>query len=130
MGKIAAAVFGVGNCASSLIQGVEYYRRDRAKDDEKGLGLMHWDLGGYTPADIKFVAAFDIDERKVGKPLEEAIFARPNCTMTICPDMHPTGVTVRMGNVLDGVSPHMADYPDDTALHLLSAQARRRAHGN
>ena len=107
MGGIAAAVFGVGNCASTLIQGLEYYRRGKAKKDERGLGLMHWDIGGYTPGDIRFVAAFDVDKRKVGKPLEKAIFARPNCTKTIVKPVSATGVTVRMGSVLDGVSPHM-----------------------
>jgi myo-inositol-1-phosphate synthase len=113
MGTIATAVLGVGNCASSLIQGLEYYRRGKAKHDEKGLGLMHWSIGGYEPGDIRFVAAFDVDERKVDKPLEEAIFAKPNCTKTIVKDLNATGVTVRMGNLLDGVSPHMADYPED-----------------
>jgi len=113
MGKIAVAVFGLGNCASSLIQGLEYYRRGLAREDEKGLGLAHWDIGGYLPGDINFVAAFDIDKRKVGRPLEEAIFAKPNCTKTIVADMPPSGVKVKMGDVLDGVSPHMKDYPED-----------------
>ena len=112
MGRIAVAVIGLGNCASSLIQGVHYYRSGTARDDEKSLGLMHWDIAGYTPNDVDFVAAFDIDKRKVGKPLEEAIFAKPNCTKTITSELPPSGVTVKMGNLLDGVSPHMESYPD------------------
>jgi myo-inositol-1-phosphate synthase len=123
MRTIATAVFGVGNCASSLIQGIEYYRRGLAKDDEKGLGLMHWDVGGYTPGDIKFVAAFDIDKRKVGKPLEQAIFVRPNCTKTIVKPIKRTGVTVKMGQVLDGISPHMVNYPDDRRFIPARAKA-------
>lgn len=113
MGKIAAAIFGVGNCASSLVQGVHYYASGAARRDEKSLGLMHLDVAGYTPSDIDFVAAFDIDKRKVGKPLHQAIFARPNCTMKFVDMPCPDGVTVKMGNVLDGVSPHMESYPDD-----------------
>ena len=69
-----------GNCASSLVQGLEYYRRHHYNGQVETLGLMHFDLGGYTPEDIEVVAAFDVDRRKVGKPLYEAIFAKPNCT--------------------------------------------------
>ena len=110
MGKIRLAVCGVGNCASSLIQGIEYYRRRMAPKGEESLGLMHYDLAGYRPEDIEVVAAFDIDRRKVGRPLGEAIFAKPNCTKTIVSDMRATRVKVSMGNQLDGVSPHMAAY--------------------
>jgi len=108
------AVAGVGNCASSLIQGIAYYRR-RAEEDGRAetLGLMHEDVAGYGPGDLEFVAAFDIDRRKVGLPVEEAIFAHPNCTKTITEDLPATGVTVRMGPVLDGYSDHMADFPVD-----------------
>ena len=113
MGKIAVAVIGLGNCASSLVQGIHYYRSGCAREDEKALGLMHWDIAGYTPGDIEFVTAFDVDKRKVGLPVEEAIFARPNCTKTLVRDLKPSGAVVRMGNVLDGVSPHMEEYPDD-----------------
>ena len=111
---IRVAVAGVGNCASSLIQGVAYYRRRLQEGgDGEVLGLMHRDVAGYGPGDLEFVAAFDIDRRKVGRPLEEAIFAPPNCTKTICPDLPPTGVTVQMGPVLDGYSDHMAEFPED-----------------
>ncbi len=109
MGKIKIAVAGVGNCFSSLFQGIHYYKNKTAED---AIGLMHWDLGGYTPGDIEVVAAFDIDSRKVGRDVSEAIFAPPNCTTVFCPDIPKTGVEVRMGKVLDGISPHMADYPD------------------
>ncbi len=108
MKKIRVAIAGVGNCASSLIQGVEYYKRFR-----KSLGLMHYDLGGYTPEDIEFVAAFDIDERKVGQPLNKAIFAKPNCTKTIWNDIPDNGVIVQMGEILDGISEHMEEYPPE-----------------
>ena len=76
---INLAIVGVGNCAAALVQGIEYYRHN--PDDT--LGLMHEELGGYFPSDIKVVSAFDIDERKVGKPLEVAVGAKPNCIQPI-----------------------------------------------
>ena len=99
MKKIRIAVVGVGNCASSLIQGIEYYRHKKPRE---AIGLMHWEIGGYTPSDIEVVAAFDIDKRKVGRDVNEAIFAKPNCTAVFCPTCPKTGVKVRMGRVLDG----------------------------
>ncbi|MBI5188863.1 MAG: inositol-3-phosphate synthase [Nitrospirae bacterium] len=113
MGKIKVAIAGVGNCASSLIQGVEYYKSLDEGHPDQSLGLMHYDLGGYRPNDIKFVAAFDIDQRKVGRPLKEAIFAKPNCTKVFNKNLPDYPVTVKMGEVLDGVSHHMEDYPED-----------------
>ncbi|NOX20995.1 MAG: inositol-3-phosphate synthase [Nitrospirae bacterium] len=110
MGKIKIAIIGVGNCASSLIQGIYYYRN---KAPEDAIGLMHWDIGGYTPGDIEVVAAFDIDKRKVGKDVSEAIFAPPNCTTVFQRDIPEMGVKVMMGQVMDGVAPHMKDYPED-----------------
>jgi len=110
MEKIRIGVVGIGNCASSLIQGIEYYRH---KTEKEAIGLMHWSIGGYTPSDIQVVAAFDIDTRKVGQDVHEAIFARPNCTTVFCKDMPKTGVIVSMGRVLDGVSEHMAQYEED-----------------
>ena len=110
MDKIRIAVVGVGNCASSLLQGIEYYSR---KNGEDAVGLMHWDLAGYKPYDIEVAAAFDIDRRKVGKDVNEAIFQRPNCTQVFCEEMPRTGVAVRMGRILDGYSDHMKDYEDD-----------------
>ena len=72
MGSIKIAIVGIGNCSSSLIQGIEYYKGKNASD---AIGLMHWDIGGYKPYDLEVVAAFDIDQRKVGKDVAEAIFA-------------------------------------------------------
>lgn len=80
MQKIKIAIAGIGNCASSLIQGIEYYK---GKNSEQAIGLMHWDIGGYKPYDMEVVAAFDVDYRKVGKEVNEAIFAEPNCTKEI-----------------------------------------------
>ena len=105
MPKIRIAIAGIGNCASSLVQGIEYYRRSK-----EPVGLMHADLGGYRTEDIEVVAAFDIDRRKVGRPLEEAVFALPNNTKEICRDLPRGGVVVQMGPVLDGVAAHMAQY--------------------
>jgi myo-inositol-1-phosphate synthase len=109
MEKIRIAIVGVGNCASSLLQGVAYYAREKASD---AIGLMHWEIGGFTPGDIEPVAAFDIDGRKVGLDVSEAIFQPPNCTKVFCGDIPRSGVTVRMGKLLDGVSPHMEDYDE------------------
>jgi myo-inositol-1-phosphate synthase len=113
MDKIRVAVVGVGNCAGSLIQGVEYYKAIRKNDPRASLGLMHYNLGGYRPDDIEFVAAFDIDRRKVDKPLKDAVFAQPNCTKIFHHHLPGSSVIVMMGNVLDGVSPHMKDYPEN-----------------
>lgn len=110
MGKIKIAIIGAGNCASSLIQGIEYYK-DMVP--ENAVGLMHFNLGGYVPADIECVAAFDIDKRKVGRDLSEAIFAPPNCTTVFCGDIPKSGVEVKMGPVMDGYSGHMENYPDE-----------------
>jgi myo-inositol-1-phosphate synthase len=81
-------------------------------------GLVHVEVGGYRVEDVEFVAAFDVDRRKVGRPLEEAIFAAPNCTTVFQPEPGSTGVTVQMGPVLDGVAAHMRDYPDDKAFRV------------
>lgn len=116
MQEIRVGIVGVGNCASSLVQGIEYYKNGRA--DGVSTGLMHYDLCGYTPGSIKIVAAFDVDKRKVGRPLTEAIFAPPNCTKKIGGVLLDGDVTVAMGNPLDGISPHMADYPDDRTFLL------------
>jgi myo-inositol-1-phosphate synthase len=109
MERIRIAIVGVGNCASSLVQGLEYYRGKRPED---AIGLMHWEIGGYRPGDIEVVAAFDIDMRKVGKDVSEAIFEPPNCTTVFCGNLPKAKVVVRMGCILDGVAEHMGDYPD------------------
>ena len=108
--KIKIAIVGIGNCASSLIQGIEYYKD---KNNNDAIGLMHWDIGGYKPYDIEVVAAFDIDKRKVGKDISQAIFELPNCTKIICDKIPLTGVKVMMGNILDGISDHMGNYDSE-----------------
>ena len=113
MRTIALAIAGVGNCASSLIQGIEYYRQ---RDPDESAGLLHPELGGYRLQDIRPVAAFDVDARKVGRPLEEAIFALPNCTKVFQQKVPASGVLVKMGPILDGVAEHMADYPPERAF--------------
>lgn len=107
MKKTRIAIIGVGNCASSLIQGIHYYQD---KNPEEAIGLMHWEIGGYTPGDIEVVAAYDIDKRKVGVDVRDAIFCEPNCTTVFCPEIPKSGVTVLMGRILDGFSDHMKDY--------------------
>ena len=109
MNNIKVAIVGIGNCANSLIQGIHYYQRKSAND---AIGLMHWEIGGYTPGDIEVVAAFDVDKRKIGLNINEAIFAQPNCTAVFCEDMPASGVKVQMGKILDGFSEHMKDYAD------------------
>jgi myo-inositol-1-phosphate synthase len=98
------AVVGIGNCASALVQGVEYYRN--ANDDDEIPGLMHVNFGGYHIKDIEFVAAFDVNTNKIGKDLSEAVFAEPNCC-THFAKVPPLGVKVLPSPILDGVAPHM-----------------------
>ncbi len=111
--SIKVAIAGVGNCASALVQGVEYYRNRRNAAID---GVMRHVIGGYRASDIEFVAAFDVDKRKVGRPLEEAIFAKPNCTRIFQSSLPVSNVVVQAGPVLDGVASHMAEYPDDAAF--------------
>jgi myo-inositol-1-phosphate synthase len=115
MNTIKIAIAGIGNCASSLLQGIEYYKHRESKD---AIGLMHWDIEGYKPYDIEIAAAFDIDKRKVGKDISEAIFELPNCTTMFCESVPETGVTVAMGPILDGFSEHMRDYEDQYTFVL------------
>ncbi len=105
MGKINVAIIGVGNCASSFIQGVYYYRK--AKETEFVPGLMHVNLGGYHVSDIEFVAAFDIDKNKVGKDLSEAIFTTPNNTFKFT-DVPLSGVKVERGMTHDGLGKYLS----------------------
>jgi myo-inositol-1-phosphate synthase len=121
MSRIRIAIAGIGNCASSLVQGIHHYRAARGTDAET-VGLMHPVLGGWRVEDIEVVAAFDIDARKVGRPLEEALFALPNNTKVFCGDIPPTGVTVLMGEVHDGVAAHMAAYPAHQRFEVSSAK--------
>ena len=115
MRKIRIALAGVGNCASSLLQGFEYYS---GRDPGSAAGLLHHEVGGYGLGDIEVVAAFDIDRRKVNRPLEEAIFAPPNCTAVFHRELPDYGITVQMGPVLDGVAAHMEDYPEEKAFRV------------
>jgi len=105
MGKINVAIIGVGNCSSSLVQGVHYY--ERAKENESVPGLMHVNLGGYHISDINFVAAFDIDKNKVGKDLSEAIFTPPNNTFKFC-EVPASGVIVQRGMTHDGLGKYLS----------------------
>ncbi len=109
--KIRVAIVGVGNCASSLIQGIEYY-----KDNNDVIGLMNYDLEGYKPGDIEVVSAFDVDKRKVGKDVNEAIFEKPNNTTVFKKDIKNNGTFVKMGKILDGISDHMKLFPEDRAF--------------
>ena len=113
--QIKVAIVGTGNCASSLVQGIHYYKEMVSED---GVGLMHQHIGDYSPGSIEVVAAFDIDKRKVGLDVHEAIFQPPNCTTTFFPDLPPSGTQVQMGKLLDGYSEHMADYPVDQTFML------------
>ena len=105
MGQINVAIIGVGNCASSLVQGVHYYRNAAGSDFVPG--LMHVNLGGYHIADINFVAAFDIDRNKVGKDIAEAIYTLPNNTIKFC-DVPTTGVIVERGMTHDGLGKYLS----------------------
>lgn len=106
MGKIRVAIIGVGNCASSLVQGVEFYRNAVASDFVPG--LMHVDLGGYFPGDIEFTAAFDVNANKVGLDLGEAIFAEPNNTIRFA-EVPRLGVQVYRGMTHDGLGTYLKD---------------------
>ncbi len=123
MDKIRIGIVGVGNCASSLIQGIHYYRD---KDPDDAIGLMHWEIGGYRPYDIEVVTAFDIDKRKVGKDLKDAIFASPNCTKIFCSDIPAYGFKIHMGKVLDGFSDHMKDYEDKYTFVLSDEEEAKK----
>ncbi len=105
MDKINVAIIGVGNCSSSLVQGVHYY--EQAKESEFVPGLMHVNLGGYHISDINFVAAFDIDKNKVGKDLSEAIYTPPNNTFKFC-EVPASGVTVQRGMTHDGLGKYLS----------------------
>src|SRR5216110_3549032 len=102
---IRVAIIGVGNCASSLVQGVHYYRNAKAGD--RVPGIMHVDLGGYHIRDVEFVAAFDVDRNKVGKDLADAIYAAPNNTYRFA-DVPKTGVKVSRGMTHDGIGKYLS----------------------
>lgn len=114
MGKIKVAVVGAGNCFSSLYQGLEYYKHHK---DSNIPGVMWAEIGGYHPRDIEVVAVYDVDKRKVGKTTAQAIFAQPNCARIFQHEV-PDGPIVQMGTVLDGVSDHMLEQPEDLGFRL------------
>ena len=120
--KIRVAVVGVGGCASALIQGIQFYIN--SPDDE--IGIMYKDIGGYSANDIEFVAGFDVDKRKVGKRLNEAIYSLPNCNMQIIAphsDMSCIASTamVHRSPTLDGIAPHMLEVPEDISFRESNA---------
>ena len=106
MSTVRIAIVGLGNCASSLVQGLEYYKD--ADPAERVPGLMHVELGGYHIRDVEVVAAFDVDAKKVGKDVSEAVFTEPNNTIRFS-DVPPTGVTVMRGRTLDGLGTYYRD---------------------
>jgi myo-inositol-1-phosphate synthase len=110
MGTIRIAIAGVGNCASSLVQGLTYYRG--ANGVKPVPGLMHSGLGGYYVKNLEVACAFDIDRRKVGRDVSEAVFAKPNCT-AVFSNVPTLEAPTYMGPVLDGFAAHMEDYPED-----------------
>jgi len=125
MGSVRVAIVGVGNCASSLIQGVEYYRN--ADPSDRVPGLMHVTFGDYHVNSVQFVAAFDVDAKKVGMDLAEAIVASENNTITLC-DVPPTGVTVQRGPTFDGLGQYYREMIDESAAEPVDVvQALRDA---
>ena len=116
MSKIRVALVGIGSCAKSLVEGVQYY----IENQNDTVGLMYPDIGGYTVNNIEFVCGFDVDIRKVNLPLKEALRANPNCSMDhvleISDACVPKGAIVYSGPELDGVAPHMLDYPENVSF--------------
>ncbi len=127
MGSVRVAIVGVGNCASSLVQGVEYYKD--ADPASRVPGLMHVQFGPYHVSDVEFVAAFDVDAKKVGRDLAEAIGASENNTIKIC-DVPPVGVTVQRGPTLDGLGEYYRELiteSDDPVADVVQALRDARA---
>jgi myo-inositol-1-phosphate synthase len=124
MGSVRVAIVGVGNCASSLVQGVEYYRD--ADPSDRVPGLMHVKFGDYHVSDVEFVAAFDVDAKKVGRDLAEAIVASENNTIKIC-DVPPTGVTVQRGPTFDGLGQYYREIVEESDESPVDVAAALRA---
>ncbi len=123
MGSVRVAIVGVGNCAASLVQGVEYYRD--ANPESRVPGLMHVQLGEYHISDIEFVAAFDVDGKKVGTDLSEAIVASQNNTIKIA-DVPPTGVTVQRGHTYDGLGKYYRETIEESTEEPVDVVAALR----
>src|ERR1700685_3899059 len=127
MGSVRVAIVGVGNCASSLVQGVHYYKD--ADPASRVPGLMHVQFGPYHVGDVEFVAAFDVDAKKVGQDLAEAIGASENNTIKFC-DVPPTGITVQRGPTMDGLGEYYRDIiaeSDDAPVDVVEALRESRA---
>jgi myo-inositol-1-phosphate synthase len=124
MGSVRVAIVGVGNCASSLIQGVEYYRN--ADPSDRVPGLMHVKFGDYHVSDIQFVTAFDVDAKKVGRDLAEAIVASENNTIKLA-DVPPTGVTVKRGPTHDGLGQYYREIIEESDEEPVDVVAELRA---
>jgi len=130
MSKIKVGIIGVGNCAKSLVEGIQYYNEN--PDDQ--VGLMYPDIGGYKSSDIEFVVGFDVDRRKVNRPLVEALRAAPNCAMdhvteilesgNNSPGVVKKGAMVYSGPELDGVAPWMLDFPEDVSFRTGAEAAK------
>mgnify|MGYP000586645693 CR=1 FL=1 len=117
MSRLRLALAGIGNCASALVQGLSFYAKRPS-----AAGLLHPRIGPYTVEEIDLVAAFDVDARKVGRSLEEAVFAEPNCTTVFERELKRSGVTVQMAPVHDGVADHMAELPPSRAFRVADAE--------
>jgi myo-inositol-1-phosphate synthase len=124
MGSIRVAIVGVGNCASSLVQGVEYYKD--ADPNDRVPGLMHVTFGEYHVGDVEFVTAFDVDAKKVGQDLAHAITASENNTIKIC-DVPPTGVTVQRGHTLDGLGKYYREMVTESEQEPVDVVAALKA---
>ncbi len=121
--KVRIGIIGVGNCASSLVQGLTYYRE--ADGNEPVPGLMHVNLGGYRVCDIEVAAAFDVASTKVGKDVAEAIYAAPNNTHRFA-DVEPTGVVVQRGETLDGIGKYLDDMIEEAEVPAVDVAAELR----
>ncbi|HVX81896.1 MAG TPA: inositol-3-phosphate synthase, partial [Devosiaceae bacterium] len=124
--KVRVGIVGVGNCASSLVQGLTYYRD--ASGNEPIAGLMHADLGGYRVGDVEIVSAFDINAEKVGRDVGEAIYAAPNNTHRFA-DVSPTGVVVSRGPTLDGLGKYLVGLVEESAAPVADVAEILRESG-
>ena len=123
LNPIRIAIAGIGNCANALVQGIQYYGKSGKGGEGTAPGLMTFKIGEWGCGDLVVVAAFDVDRRKVGIPLGKAIFAPPNCARRVVPEGFLNGPAVMMGPVLDGIAPHMKDYPDSHSFRVSDQQA-------
>ena len=127
MSKVRIAIVGVGNCAAALVQGLSFYRD--AHPDERVPGLMHVRLGPYHVSDIEVVAAFDVDGKKVGRDVAEAIFTEPNNTIRFVDDIAPTGVLVQRGPTLDGLGQYYREEIQESDEQPVDVAAALRESG-